>query len=289
MSIRRRWRPVRVEGDDAKGSLTFADGDGRPRLAVRWVTPGTTPFRRPKPAGAICSTLMHAEVGRLAADEATRFDPPGDWAATLFYEEPTPPGRDVFVGVSNVSGRVVQVVRPARRRDPVLKNVILPALADAAPGESRRWAIFDLDVEVPPGYGLLTHRLAAGDLQLTLAKRDGRRTLPLVVRQVRPASLALSRLPVERWLKSFADESLRFHKRDGSPTQMDDIGLVQTMCRRRRYHWLSSVPPTLLAAAVHDESADRLLLLRAADAATLRSVAASTLSHPRLVPALNRG
>ena len=167
----------------------------------------------------------------------------------------------------------------------MLENVLLPGLHDAPADAPRRWSIFDLDLATPPGYAMLGHTLSAGDLRLALAKPHGRATLPLIVRQVRPARLALSRQPLDRWLRQFAAESLRFHKPAGAATPTDlDVGggpaagLCQALRRRRRYGWLWGVPPRLHAAALHDAAGDRLLLLRAADLDTLRRVAATMRS-----------
>ena len=285
LSVPAKWRPVKVGGDATKGSVLFADLD-RPRLGLRWDTP---PEKRVLTAGEadwLVDDLLRQEVGRLAADEAVACGAAtGDWPAARLYVEPKPPGRDVFVGVSRTSRRVVELVCHTRRRDRLLENVLLPTLADAAADEPRRWSIFDLNLATPPGYAMATHTLLAGDLRLNLTQQVGRRTLPLVVRQVRPARLALSRLPLETWLTRFAAESLRFHKPLGgaTPTEIHlpgaaAAGLHQVLARRRRYRWLWSVPERLHAAALHDAAGDRLLLLRAADSQTLRRVA-GTLSE----------
>ena len=61
---------------------------------------------------------MVAEVGVLAAAEAVagRASDPR-WPASLLYLEPQPPGRDVWFGYGPVSGRMVQVIYHAHRRE----------------------------------------------------------------------------------------------------------------------------------------------------------------------------
>ena len=274
LSLPAKWRPVRVEGDATKGSVLFGDAD-RPRLGLRWETPPPKRVLTRDEAEWLASDLLRREVGRLAADEATHYPTHGgDWTAATLYAEPSPPGRDVFVGVSRTSGRVVEAVYHTRRRDRLLGNVLLPSLCDAAADAPTPWAIFDLAAATPPGYALESHTLSAGDLRLNLTKSVGRATWPLVVRQVRPARLALSRQPLGRWLDRFAFESLRFHKPGGAARETGD-GLAQTLFRRRRYGWLWTVPRRLEVVALHDAAGDRLLLLRGADAEAVASTAAT--------------
>ena len=285
LSVPAKWRPVKVAGDATKGSVLFADLD-RPRLGLRWETPPEKRVLTGGEADWLVDDLLRREVGRLAADEAVDCGAAtGDWPAARLYVEPEPPGRDVFVGVSRTSRRVVELVCHTRRRDRLLEDLLLPSLHDAAEDEPRDWAIFDLAVTTPPGYAMQSHTLSAGDLRLALARRSGRATLPLVVRQVRPARLALSRQPLEVWLSRFVAEATRFHRPLGIAAATEvavgdaaAAGLHQVLVRRRRYRWLWSVPPRLHAAALHDAAADRLLLLRSADAGTLRAVAASLSS-----------
>ena len=282
LSLPAKWRPVKVAGDATKGSVLFADLD-RPRLGLRWETPPEKRVLTGGEADWLVDDLLRREVGRLAADEAVDCGAAtGDWPAARLYVEPEPPGRDVFVGVSRTSRRVVELVCHTRRRDRLLEDLLLPTLHDAAADGPRDWAIFDLAVTTPAGYRMQSHTLSAGDLRLSLTRQVRRATLPLVVRQIRPARLALSRLPLESWLSRFAAEASRFHKPAGGPlpTEMAVAGvavggLAQPLRRRRRYGWLWSVPGSLQAVALHDAAADRLLLLRGGDAATLRVTAAT--------------
>src|SRR4051812_6330284 len=126
-----RWNPLKLEGDYAKGEILFADMD-RPRLGMRWRTVAAKRFdvRR----------AMRDEVGVLAADEASPQALVDQlWTASLLYLEPDPPGRDVWVGHSAVSGRAIEIVHHVRRRERLLPDVILPTLTDSAENQAVPW------------------------------------------------------------------------------------------------------------------------------------------------------
>ncbi len=265
LSLPAGWRPVKIGGDETAGEVLFADVD-RPLMGVRWDTPGRGARRDPDGHAA---RLLRGQVGQLSAARAKPFPmPTGDWAASLLFEEPDPPGRDVWVGLSRATGRSVEIA--LHRHEPAdrgrLAMALLPTLVDVPLDRSRRWRLFDLDVRVPPGHRLTSHKLSAGDLSLSFTRDEpigrGRvRRLPLTLRQIRPARLALSRRTLAEWLQPFAWQASRFHK-PAQPPEATAHGLVQPWRRRRRYGWLWTVPRALTARIDHDARADRLLLLR---------------------------
>ena len=266
-----KWRPVKIGGDDDKGEVLFADVD-RPLMGLRWEVVSRRVVEQPARGRAFVERRMRDEVGKLSAEGAVDATPAGggggDWAAGLLFVEPEPPGRDVWVGLSATTRRAVQLVvhrRGGGSHGRLLADRLLPSLVDVPNDEPRRWAVFDLDVTVPAGHALRSHKLAAGDMRLSWTRREGRRRLPLTVRQVRPASLALSRRPMAEWLSTFAWEAGRFHKPRGAPVEIED-GLRQMLPRRRRYGWLGSVPRSMVAEVRHDREADRLLLARGVEA-----------------------
>ena len=171
LALPAKWRPTRLEGDATKGSVLFADLD-RPRLGLRWETPPAKRVLTRDEAEWLAGDLLRREVGRLAAGEATRLPHPRRRLDRLprFTPSPSPPGRDVFVGVSRTSRRVVELVYHTRRRDRLLGDVLLPTLCDAADDGPRRWAIFDLSVTTPPAYAMESHTFSAGDLRLNLTR-----------------------------------------------------------------------------------------------------------------------
>src|SRR5438034_2092048 len=93
------WNPLRLEGDYDRGQALFVDLE-RPRLGLRWDKPRGQKFD----AQRAIEQALKQEVGQLAAAEAARCG-----AGTL-YLEPKPPGRDVWIGYSAPSGRLLQIV-----------------------------------------------------------------------------------------------------------------------------------------------------------------------------------
>ena len=281
------WHPLKLEGDRREGYALFADLE-RPRLGLRWKAAP----RRGDPAAWVADA-MRREVGRLAAAEAIPqsqiANPKSEIGIALLYREPDPPGRDVWVGHSPASDRLIQVVahvRDGRRRGEVsLAADVLPTLADAPPDGPRRWSVFELSCVAPAGFDLDGHALNAGDLSLTFAARRSPLASLLgppermTVRQVAVASVALSRRPIAGWvaaqreghkkfyrLRSAATRPLSMRADDGRPL----AGLSSVVPRRRRYGWAWRVAPRLVTIALHDASRDRLLIGQGHDRRTLR-------------------
>jgi len=97
------WNPVNLQGTFEAGYALLSDIH-RPRLGIRWTTPG-----RGFDSNRWMREAMVAEIGALAAEEAEACGE-GAFGSGMLYREPEPPGRDVWVGVSGVSGRTFEVV-----------------------------------------------------------------------------------------------------------------------------------------------------------------------------------
>ena len=254
-----RWDPVKLEGDADGGMILLADLH-RPRLGVRW----KALKKKADPAKSV-DAAMRDEVGALAADEATLTSPNGDWEFGQLYTEPETPGRDVWIGVSRVTRRLVQVIYHAHHRDRMLADSVLPTLGDNAAGE---WSIFDLSCRLPAGAKLIKHRLNVGDL--TLEFEIDRK--PLIVRQIAVASVALTRQPIERWLASQQLGKKKFYRPTEQPQPVEIAGLKgirRTMVRRRRHFLMRSLHKLVLGVALRDESRDKLLILESPDLAVI--------------------
>jgi hypothetical protein len=273
IDLPRRWDPVKLDGDTSAGHALFAD-TLRPRLGLRWQTPRR---RRFDAAAAVHRTLID-EVGQLAAAEAHPWSPPaGEWTSPLLYVEPDPPGRDVWVGYSPTSGRLLSVACPVRRREHLLANVILPTLADLPLDRAAAWSVFDLSLVVPGGFALADRRLNAGDLSLSFADRRGAK---VSVRQVAVAELALRRRPLDGWLADQQRGDRRHHRSAGPTTDVAVSmagrslpGRCGHLRRRRRFALAAWHPRSLVTLAVHDADRDRLVILSGTDEDLLRSVA----------------
>lgn len=272
LDLPQRWNPVKLEGDYNKGYMLFADLH-RPRLGVRWDKP---PGKKFDPAKWAKQALVQ-EIGQLAADEARPFEMPADWSGSMLYLEPQPPGRDVWVGYSKISGRAIQVVYHARRRERMLAESVLPGLSDQSNRQRRPWAIFELSCIVPADLPLATHQLNAGDLSLTFTNR--RRTV--TVQQIAVAELALKRLSLEQWLTQQHRPRKKTYRASRNAAEIELTtadgrilrGISKTLTRRRRFFLSRKLLPLLETCALHDIQRDRLILLEASNELLLRETA----------------
>jgi len=274
MELPPRWNPLRLEGDFDHGSVLIADLH-RPRLGIRWRRATGKRFD----AAAWAMQAMRDEVGKLAADEAKPLElPAGRFAASSIYLEPQPPGRDVWLAFSRASGRCIQIVHHASRRETILVGTILPTLEDLGGRDGPMpWAVFDLSCLAPAGMKLTGHRLNAGDLSLTFA--DKHRIV--TIRQVALAELALKRKPLRQWLADQESRRHKYHRPIAEPTELelssDDgrrlTGLARTMVRRRRFFFLRAIWPELRTIALHDPQRDRIVIVQASDDALIHEAA----------------
>jgi len=271
IEIPRRWDPVKLEGDHSEGYALFADAV-RPRLGLRW----QTLKRTIEPANAV-EKAMRTEVGQLAAAEAKRCPHlDASWQSPLLYVEPEPPGRDVFSAFSDISGRLLQVVYHAHRRENLFTSTILPTLADLPIERATAWSIFDLNCVIPGGMKLTSQRLNAGDLSLTFADRHHE----VSVRQIAIAQLALQRQSLDGWIADQQKTSRRYHKAAGSMTdlavtagQREISARLARMPRRTRYSFLWHQPACYTTIGFHDKDRDRLVLLHGTDDSLLQVIA----------------
>lgn len=276
IAVPRDWNVVRIEGDRRRGLVLLADLE-RPRMGLRWDTP-----RAGDDAEATIRAAMAAEVGTLAAPEATQAASAEGWSAAMLYLEPDPPGRDVWIGHSAVSGRIAQIGCPvddARRR--AIRD--LPSwLADSIEGDAQDWSVLDLSCRTPPGWWLASHHLTAGDLRLAFTCDNGR----LRVRQIAPARLALSRQPIEKWLAQHPLDRGRWDRAIGEPERAaveslggEITGLRQSWTRGggggllRRLRRRGAVTTDVIA--LHDTRGDRLWIVESTDPAAAAEVIAS--------------
>lgn len=255
------WNAIRLEGDWDRGFALLADLSG-PKLGLRWSASKTEDVGQ---IGKLVKQAICGELGQLAESEAVADAPPGDWVGGRRFCEPEPPGRDVWVGKSPASGRIVELIYHVDRRDAVLAAELLPTLFDTAPTAETAWAVLDLSCRIPAGFRLVSQGLAAGDLRLTFEK--GRQRIS--VRQIGPARLALSRQPLEKWLEQQLYPSRKFYKTEGKPapvTIADAVsGLRQNQSKKRRAFLFRSIPRAVSTLILHDRARDRIVLVQADD------------------------
>jgi hypothetical protein len=275
LSLPAEWNPVRIEGGWRSGFVLFADLH-RPRLGLRW---GVVGGKRVD-ANVWTRSAMRDEVGVIAAREARALPCDGDrFDGSIVYPDPDPPGRDVWAGFSRATGRGVELIYHAQRRDSVLEGSIVPTLCDCAVEEPTPWSVFDLRCVAPAGMRLKSHQLSAGDLRLAFACAGTGRFAS--VRQIAVAKLALARMPLETWLAgdvrprlmhyagSKQHVAVRHETADGRAL----CGVGRTLKRRRRSFFMRWIPAELFAAALHDEARDRLVLIQSSDGDLMQKLA----------------
>jgi hypothetical protein len=275
IDLPRRWDPVKLEGDYSSGYALFADAL-RPRLGLRWSTPRKR-GRKFDVAGA-AARAMKVEVGHLAAGEAKPFEMSGPWEGSTLYIEPQPPGRDVWIGYSKISCRLLQLAYHAHRREHILAGMVLPTIADFPADRATPWAVFDLSCVMPADMALVGQRLNAGDLGLTFADRWNRVT----VRQIAVAQLALQRTPLDGWITEQQRTMSRHYRSVGVSSDVtvrvgggrNVGGRRARMARRRRFGLLRwRLARKYVTFALHDDVRDRLVILHGTDEALLCAIA----------------
>ncbi len=265
------WSPVKIEGDWNKGSIVIADFHTT-RLLIRWQSAPKRKFD----ADAWTRSAIAAEVGQLMLEKSVEHVPGESFAAGRLFVEPEPPGRDVWVGQSSVSNRLLEVVHQTKSVNTLLRDQLLPALSDQKQDGSLHWSIFDLSCTIPPGWKLTSQRLNAGDLTLSF----GMKNRALIVRQLAPAKLALARQSLERWLDAQQRIWKKTYRGNGKPGSVEmpseTLAVIgRTLRRRRRFflaRWMASERVTL---AAQDHARDRLVFVDADSSELARDILAT--------------
>jgi hypothetical protein len=263
LAILDEWNPVKLHGNFEVGYALLADIH-RPRLGVRWTTPG-----RRFDSKAWARRAMIDEVGRLAADEAKAVKCDG-YQNALRYSEAEPPGRDVWVGTSWVSGRTIEMVHHVFEGEESRMDDLLRDLRDGDFG----WAVFGLSCRAAAGWRLESHRLNAGDLSLEFGRKRER----MSVRQVAVAHLALKRMPIERWLEEQIRPRMKRFRQAGECQVVKIETMEGVSCRLERRllaRWKVGLPASICQAALHDATRDRLIFIEAKDHVAVEELARS--------------
>ncbi|HEV7300126.1 MAG TPA: hypothetical protein VGN72_12225 [Tepidisphaeraceae bacterium] len=250
------WSPIKIEGDFDRGFVAMADLD-RERIGIRWQQ-----ARKNGDPHKLVAAAMINEVGVLAAAEATASNNE-HWSAARLYIEPDPPGRDVWIAYSAATGRLVQIVYQAVRRDNVLRDTLVPHVRDTGEaGGATLWAAFWLNVTLPRPMKLNAQRLNVGDLALSFATPAGE----LLVRQMAAARVALARRPLSAWVTANR-EPKRYRPVDEpeTVTVAGMAGVMQRYTRRRRLVLARWIPRGFVSYCMHDTASDRLTIVRAPD------------------------
>jgi hypothetical protein len=205
------WNPGRISGDFKSGSVRLDDAEVV-RMELEWREAG---------GDVSISGIVDRFVEGLAKDAQRkkgrleikrRFDlpgagdrPSGSEQETVFWE--TDCRVYALVRRCAASNRIA-FVRIIGRRDEDLAEVardVLLTLEDQAPEGPRRWALYDLLCDIPPGFDLETCTLRSGHIQLRFT--HGQSTLR--VDRLSMAGILLKERPVQAWFEDFFNKELR--------------------------------------------------------------------------------
>jgi hypothetical protein len=267
LSVPDEWNPVKLHGSFDAGYALLSDIH-RPRVGMRWTTPG-----KRFDSKAWARRVLVDEVGTLAADEAETSEAK-DWRDGWLYVEPKPPGRDVWVATSVVSGRTIEIVHHVYEDEESKLDSVREDLRDSSRDAGLKWSVFDLSCRSAAGWRLESHRLNAGDLSLEFCQGRER----VVVRQIAVAHLALKRMTIERWLEEQMSARMSRYRPMGEVARvtMNALeGVGRRFERRRQLLWNTGLPAKMVVMALHDAIRDRLVFVEAKDQAAAEEFARS--------------
>lgn len=272
LSLPADWNPQKLEGDFRAGLALLSDLQG-PRLGLRWKhsAADSDPRQRLREA-------MVGEVGELATKEAVEIKAKS-FGEALAYFDPDPPGRDVLIGFSETSGRLIELTLHRQPGEAKKLADIAESLVDSAQDAELAWSVFDLSCTTPAGWSLSGKALNAGDLSLSFVNAKD----TLTIRQLALARLALKRQPIERWLEDLQQpHGGRYRSVNGKSDVawkgfdgQELKGVVSCVALKTMLRWAWTLPKQWAYAVLHDESRDRLILAQSTDAAAMETVCRS--------------
>ena len=188
------WRPLKISGELSKGSMMLGDAEN-PILSIQWrrVDDGRFDAKRwiTKRFKKLKATLT-ADAPRPKGITAAA------WARAVHVREGE--SEDVWYGYSSSGGMIVEVLTV----DVGQKNMpegafddVLASLRVTSRNSPCRWAMYGISFMSPPGFDMVKSHLFSGDIALAFKK--GRKE-ELLLRQVYPAGMAVSRRSLDRWI-----------------------------------------------------------------------------------------
>ena len=278
MSVPDAFRPIRIRGDAARGSIDLGD-DRRSRLEIHWGKVTKTKFDAVSFAKR--QLARAAEVGR-SERRSLAFDViEHDTLATLLAYHDDDKELDRFVGFDAASRRVIELAyhRANEREDHAVRDETIARLTVTPPDRPQPWAFFDVRFMSPAHFKYRGATLNLGDMTVNLNWADKGWWRPMMsVRHIYPATLALSRQPIDQWMRTtITGRQLPYRAaqrftRSRKPAPFEQIDtpygpaiVVDARLRLsyRVFQWrLPGVQRTCIA---HDEEHDRLVVIQVAD------------------------
>ena len=184
------WRPVAIE-DAPRRQCMMIGSASSPIMQVKWT-------RTPADATAFAAWLPRRL--RRTARGMAKSDQPPQSPETTDAAWLKGGSRSLWYGACARASILLEIVVDATagiHELDLIENSIIPSLRYTAEAEPTRWAVFDVSFTTPPGFALASKRLNVGDMQIEFSGSSGKQ---LTLRQIYPASIALSRQPLDQWL-----------------------------------------------------------------------------------------
>lgn len=252
------WRPLRVQNRKNTGRITLGDS-AQATVQINWWNPPRKGFSSARWMQRRLRSMRKSVTIADHAPAAERFDNT-IWLPDV--QDRKGVSSSIWWAYAARARLVIEVVvntGAGPEVGDVAQDLLLPSF-DASPVDApTRWAVYDTSFESPPGYDLTDSRLNLGAITLHLRKGGQR----LMLCQIYPASAALIKKPLDAWLDITGLKGKRISKAPKGDVELhvgafDGLERASTesfpfpLGRLRRRH--------RFAAAVHDESLDRLLV-----------------------------
>jgi hypothetical protein len=258
------WEPLKITGTPDKGNMIVGDNSCA-IFSINWEKSNGMV------AGGAVDWLARRwkKLGVIPHD-----DPPASenftdcgWAHGVQTEE----GKETTywfgfnLSAALLLGVKINGVLPEKVREQAVRQV-LPSLRATPVGEDTIWSLYDVSFVVPGHYTLKQRHLYSGDVALEFTREGAKDSL--LVRQVYPGDLALTRRPFERWIDMRPFKEHRRLRKRSVQTQAwqneDRKGLSGIVRKGRKrlgvpLGWCS--PRSSCAVAAHDQDLNRLLVV----------------------------
>lgn len=255
------WRPMRITGDWRKGSMMIGTAN-EALMQISWWRPERDHFDAK--AWALARAAKDAKSSGV-----TEVPGPSAFSRIAWVpERQDEQWRSLWYGYADHAGLVLEIATnkaAAENHRAHLEAYALPTLAATSTSEQSSWSVFGSRFVTPRGFAIEQHRMTLGDISLNFRNAVGDM---LLLRQMYPAKLMLTRRPLSAWIGANPFPSRLRHKplgdaqtgaiaRDGEAMQY----LWSRGVRRLRFPLGFIGPRNTIDAACHDDQQDRLLIV----------------------------
>ena len=263
MKIPPKWRPLKIEDKPGSGKMIL--GDSSQAVAqIKWSNSAGRNFDADR--------WLRQRIKAVACDATTVENEPAledfEKAAWLSEAGTSKTGqRSLWYGYAPKAMLLLEIVINGEideKTQQIFRFRVLPSLRICDSKLVTKWAFFDVSFESPAGFTLKTKRLNVGDMALELTNRKVGR---LLVRQVYPASLALKRRKLEKWVRSYPRKEHRRYKplNEAEKWEVESFernidGLICRGQKRLPFPLGFCAPRFTISAISHDAGLDRLLI-----------------------------